>query len=81
MNYLADADYESGRNKRNALTLSPENIRRSGLGKKFWNIKVKKCGAKAASLVRPINGRSVAAANRRDCELELRRHNKPLHLA
>jgi hypothetical protein len=39
MNDLADADYESSRNKRNTLT---EIIGRSGLGKKFWNIKVKK---------------------------------------
>jgi hypothetical protein len=46
---LADADYESGRNKRNTLTVSPENIGRSGLGKKFWNIKVKKCRVKAAA--------------------------------
>ena len=48
-NYLANADYESGRNERNTLTVSPENIGRSGLGKKFWNIKVKKCRAKAAA--------------------------------
>jgi hypothetical protein len=46
MNDLADANYESGRNKRNTLT---ENIGRSGLGKKFWNIKVKKCRVKAAA--------------------------------
>ena len=39
MNDLADANYESGRNKRNTLT---ENIGRGGWGKKFWNIKVKK---------------------------------------
>jgi len=47
--YLVNADYESGRNERNTLTVSPENIGRSGLGKKFWNIKVKKCRAKAAA--------------------------------
>ena len=46
MNDLADANYESGRNKRNTLT---ENIGRGGLGKKFWNIKVKKCRVKAAA--------------------------------
>jgi hypothetical protein len=46
MNDLADADYESGRNKRNTMT---EIIGRSGLGKKFWNIKVKKCRVKAAA--------------------------------
>ena len=44
MNDLADA--KSGRNKRNTLT---EIIGRSGLGKKFWNIKVKKCRVKAAA--------------------------------
>jgi len=49
MNDLADANYESGRNKRNTLTVSPKNIGRRGLGKKFWNIKVKKCRAKAAA--------------------------------